>query len=64
MDEKTFTDKCAAYQANSAIHRTYIHAFIGFVVALGVLGGFVLTWEHQLKREALINQEVQATWAR
>lgn len=61
MNPEQFSDKCAAYQANSDIHRTYIHAFIGFVVALGVLGGFVLTWEHQLKREALINQE-QVVW--
>lgn len=64
MTPEQFSAKCAAYQGNSDIHRTYIHAFIGFVVALGVLGGFVLTWEHQLKRQALIDQEVQATWAR
>lgn len=62
MTPKTFSDKCAAYQANSDIHRTYIHAFIGFVVAIGVLGGFVLTWEHQLKREALIQQEASVSW--
>lgn len=62
MTPEQFTDKCAAYQANSEIHRTYIHAFIGFVVALGVLGGFVLAAEHQLKREALINQEASVSW--
>lgn len=62
MSPEKFTDKCAAYQANSDIHRTYIHAFIGFVVALGVLGGFVLTWEHQLKREALATQESSVKW--
>lgn len=64
MTPDQFTRRAAAYQINSDIHRTYIHAFIGFVVALGVLGGFVLTWEHQLKREALINQEARATWTR
>lgn len=62
MTPKTFSDKCAAYQANSDIHRTFIHAFIGFVVAIGVLGGFVLTWEHQLKREDLAMQEASVSW--
>lgn len=61
MTPRDFTRRADAIAINSDIHRTYIHAFIGFVVALGVLGGFVLTWEHQLKREALINQE-QLTW--
>jgi len=64
MTPDQFNRRADQIAINSAIHRTYIHAFIGFVVAIGVLGGFVLTWEHQLKREALINQEVQATWAR
>lgn len=62
MNTEQFNRRAAAYQANSDIHRTYIHAFIGFVVALGVLGGFVLTWEHQLKREALATQESSVKW--
>ena len=62
MTPQEYARRAAAI--NSDIHRTCIHAFIGFVVALGILGGFVLTWEHQLKREALIQQEARATWAR
>lgn len=62
MTSEQFNRRAAAYQANSDIHRTYIHAFIGLVVAIGVLGGFVLAWEHQLKRDALINQEASVSW--
>lgn len=61
MSPDQFNRRADAYAINSAIHRTYIHAFIGFVVAIGVLGGFVIAAEHQLKREALINQE-QVVW--
>lgn len=62
MTPDQFKTRADAIAITSEIHRTYIHAFIGFVVAIGVLGGFVLTWEHQLKREALINQESHASW--
>lgn len=62
MTPDQFTRRADAIAINSDIHRTYIHAFIGFVVAIGVLGGFVLTWEHQLKREALATQESLVKW--
>lgn len=62
MNANEFERRADALAINSDIHRTYIHAFIGFVVALGVLGGFVLTWEHQLKREALVQQEASVKW--
>ena len=62
MTPDQFNRRADGYQINSDIHRTYIHAFIGFVVALGVLGGFVIAAEHQLKREALIQQEASVKW--
>lgn len=64
MTPETFTDKCAAYQANSDIHRTTALAGIGLMLFIGLLGGFVIAAEHQLKREALIQQEARATWTR
>lgn len=65
MDEKTFADKCAAYQANSDIHRTYIHAFIGFVVAIGVLWAVVMAATEADKHyaeQALATQESSVKW--
>lgn len=62
MTPDHFNRRAAAYQINSDIHRTTALAGIGLMVLIGLLGGFVLTWEHQLKREALEQQEARATW--
>lgn len=64
MTPEEFNRRCDLYAINSRIHRTFIHGFIGFAVALGVLGGFLISAEQQLKREALEQQEARATWVK
>lgn len=62
MTPQEFNRRADAYQINSDIHRTTALAGIGLMVLIGIFGGFVLTAEHQLKREALIQQEASVQW--
>ncbi len=58
MTEETRAILAASHEAD----RLTFTAIIATVVFGLIMGAGFLSWEHQLKREALINQEASVSW--
>lgn len=60
MSEETRAILAASHEAD----RLTFTAIIVTVVFGLIMGAGFLSWEHQLKREAIENQEARATWVK